>query len=292
MVAVLDLYRDTAGARLSALRTGRQYEESRTSDVPIALGEAIPHLEAWLLDDEVAIRRDLGPAADVPLPNVAPAGPAIDDEDLRRVGSSPDEPTSPHSALGMCFTSSLNPGGRLRESSRGPARETVEPSPRGADPDVSTRYPMSTPTSATRSAASRPAIPSHSVRPGEVARLGQGPHRPREVGGVEDPLAVGVAGGAVGDPPGDAQQLACSEGGDQHLPRLVLAEGCHAARSGSAARRRNRRRWRAGGTTGRRCRSRPPGSDRPGRATRFRAPRSLRSPRSGRRCGRTRTPAE
>ena len=93
MVAVVDRDRDTAGARLSALRKGRERERSRTSDVPVALGEAIPHLEAWLLDDEVAIRRGLGLAADVPLPNVARCrDPKSAIETLRCVGSSPDEP--------------------------------------------------------------------------------------------------------------------------------------------------------------------------------------------------------
>jgi hypothetical protein len=71
LVAVVDRDRDSAGARMTALRQGREQERARTPEAPIALGQAEPHLEAWLLDDEVAVRRGLRLAAKHPIPNVA-----------------------------------------------------------------------------------------------------------------------------------------------------------------------------------------------------------------------------
>lgn len=93
MVAVVDQDREARGSRIRALRAGRESERSRAPDLPIAIGQAVPHLEAWLLDDEVAIRRGLGLATDHPVPNVGRCkDPKSAIEALRRAGSSPHEP--------------------------------------------------------------------------------------------------------------------------------------------------------------------------------------------------------
>ncbi|MBL8880295.1 MAG: hypothetical protein JNG88_14370 [Phycisphaerales bacterium] len=50
---------DSKGARLTALREARMLIEQNTVGPPMALGHADPHLEAWLLDDEKAVRTTL-----------------------------------------------------------------------------------------------------------------------------------------------------------------------------------------------------------------------------------------
>lgn len=59
VVAVVD--RDTSGGeRLKEVRQARDDLAQRAARMPIALGAAIPHGEAWLLDDPVAVRKALG----------------------------------------------------------------------------------------------------------------------------------------------------------------------------------------------------------------------------------------
>jgi hypothetical protein len=45
---------------LRELREARDEDRVTSAPLPTALGEAIPHLEAWLLDDPVAVREGLG----------------------------------------------------------------------------------------------------------------------------------------------------------------------------------------------------------------------------------------
>lgn len=58
VVATVDSDRDKPKHRLSTLRAAREQDRQslRVSPIPVALGEAVPHLEAWLLDDPKAIR--------------------------------------------------------------------------------------------------------------------------------------------------------------------------------------------------------------------------------------------
>jgi hypothetical protein len=70
LVAVVDQDRAKGGQRLKALREARDADRILHSPYPTALGEAIPHGEAWLLDDPYAIRQVLELEEDVPIPTV------------------------------------------------------------------------------------------------------------------------------------------------------------------------------------------------------------------------------
>ncbi|MCK6483929.1 MAG: hypothetical protein L6R00_07330 [Phycisphaerae bacterium] len=59
VVATIDRDRDRRGARLKALREGRAQHRGSAPPFPTAIGEAVPHLESWLLDDPIAVRRAL-----------------------------------------------------------------------------------------------------------------------------------------------------------------------------------------------------------------------------------------
>ena len=56
LVATVDSDRDRQGRRLLALRQERDTAHASTPPFPVALGQAIPHGEAWLLDDAFAVR--------------------------------------------------------------------------------------------------------------------------------------------------------------------------------------------------------------------------------------------
>lgn len=56
--------------RLRELHAGREADRASAPPFPTALGEAVPHGEAWLLDDPVAVKRALQLAADVEIPTV------------------------------------------------------------------------------------------------------------------------------------------------------------------------------------------------------------------------------
>ncbi|MCC7291945.1 MAG: hypothetical protein IT449_07790 [Phycisphaerales bacterium] len=52
------------GERLAALKAGRRRHREKYPPIPTALGCAIPHFEAWLIDDPVAVREVLRLPAD------------------------------------------------------------------------------------------------------------------------------------------------------------------------------------------------------------------------------------
>ena len=66
VIAVVDRDKDRKGQRIRELREIREGERSR--GVPAAVGEAIPHGEAWLLDDWEAVKSVLELAADASVP--------------------------------------------------------------------------------------------------------------------------------------------------------------------------------------------------------------------------------
>ena len=70
LVATIDRDHDHSGGRLGAVRKRRDDVRTVSPPFPTALGEASPHLEAWLLDDEVAVRTALRLDPDRVVPNV------------------------------------------------------------------------------------------------------------------------------------------------------------------------------------------------------------------------------
>jgi hypothetical protein len=69
LVAVVDADREGPGRRLKELKAGREADRQKLS-FPAALGEANPHLEAWLLDDPTAVREELRLPATHDIPSV------------------------------------------------------------------------------------------------------------------------------------------------------------------------------------------------------------------------------
>lgn len=88
LVATID--RDTAdkGERLKRLKAARKTDRSKRAPLPTALGEADPHCEAWLLDDESAVRDALALAPVTPVPTVGRTSNPKDELDLL-IASSP-----------------------------------------------------------------------------------------------------------------------------------------------------------------------------------------------------------
>jgi hypothetical protein len=70
LVATLDADRAPQRQRLGELRKARDEDRENSPPLPTALGEAVPHSEAWLLDDPVAVRNALGLSAETPVPTV------------------------------------------------------------------------------------------------------------------------------------------------------------------------------------------------------------------------------
>ncbi len=68
LVGTIDADKDPRRQRLRTLQDARQEERVRGTTMGIALGEASPHGEAWLLDDAVAVREALQLAADANIP--------------------------------------------------------------------------------------------------------------------------------------------------------------------------------------------------------------------------------
>ena len=64
LVATVDSDESGRSGRLNQLRDGRDEDRQSAPPFPTALGEAIPHLEAWLIDDPVAVCAALHLAAD------------------------------------------------------------------------------------------------------------------------------------------------------------------------------------------------------------------------------------
>jgi hypothetical protein len=72
VVATIDRDKAKSGDRLAALNDARTSDRCnpRLARLPAAIGEAVPHLEAWLLDDPKAIREVLKFPGAKPVPNV------------------------------------------------------------------------------------------------------------------------------------------------------------------------------------------------------------------------------
>lgn len=73
LVATVDRDTDKPRRRLGVLRDARMDEQERGTALPTALGEAVPHGEAWLLDDAVAVREGLTLSPDHAIPSVKKA---------------------------------------------------------------------------------------------------------------------------------------------------------------------------------------------------------------------------
>ncbi len=70
LLAVVDQDKARGGSRLRSLREARDADRTVHPPFPTALGEAIPHGEAWLLDDPHAVRQVLEFDSRVEIPNV------------------------------------------------------------------------------------------------------------------------------------------------------------------------------------------------------------------------------
>jgi len=88
LVAVIDKDKDSKGKRLKALKEGRNEERRESPPFPTAIGQAIPHGEAWLLDDPVAVREALQLPADASIPNVMKCSYPKDNLDTLKAESS------------------------------------------------------------------------------------------------------------------------------------------------------------------------------------------------------------
>lgn len=79
LVATVDRDKSPKRSRLADLvkarETERQDVRSPAAQLAVALGEADPHAEAWLLDDAVAVRSALGLGASAAIPNVRKVAP-------------------------------------------------------------------------------------------------------------------------------------------------------------------------------------------------------------------------
>jgi hypothetical protein len=69
LVATVDRDEGKEG-RLAHLRKARKADQEKWPGYPAAIGEAIPHAEAWLLDDQRAVRETLGLPRDCQIPTV------------------------------------------------------------------------------------------------------------------------------------------------------------------------------------------------------------------------------
>jgi hypothetical protein len=89
LVAVVDRDKATRREKLKELISARE----QTTGYPVALGQAEPHGEAWLLDDPVAIRRGLGLKGDSEIPNIRNVeSPKDTIEELRKGSEFSDAP--------------------------------------------------------------------------------------------------------------------------------------------------------------------------------------------------------
>lgn len=68
VVATADRDKTTGRTRLKKLQEARARDRAKLPALPTAVGVAIPHQEAWLLDDPAAVREalELPPSTDVP----------------------------------------------------------------------------------------------------------------------------------------------------------------------------------------------------------------------------------
>jgi hypothetical protein len=94
LVAVVDQDREPPGRRLKQLKSGRDADRQQLPPLPTALGEARPHIEAWLLDDPDAVRTGLSLPPAETVPNVRKTkNPKAEIERLRHL-SLTDHPNS------------------------------------------------------------------------------------------------------------------------------------------------------------------------------------------------------
>ena len=70
LVAAVDADKDPQRRRLRDLIAGRDADRSSAPPFPAALGEAVPHADAWLLDDPAAIRQALQLASEIEIQTV------------------------------------------------------------------------------------------------------------------------------------------------------------------------------------------------------------------------------
>jgi hypothetical protein len=70
LIATIDSDKAPQRERLRELQAAREHDRAKHAPFPAALGEACPHLEAWLLDDPVATRTALQLPTDAQIPTV------------------------------------------------------------------------------------------------------------------------------------------------------------------------------------------------------------------------------
>jgi hypothetical protein len=93
VVATVDQDNSPSGDRLRVLAAARREDREKAAPLPTALGCANPHAEAWLLDDEVAIRSVLHLTQATVIPTVRKASYPKDTIGELHAGSSrADEP--------------------------------------------------------------------------------------------------------------------------------------------------------------------------------------------------------
>lgn len=68
VIAVVDQDKDNKGTRIVNLKEAR--DADRHHNIPTSVGRAIPHGEAWLIDDHEAVKQGLGLPADAKIPSV------------------------------------------------------------------------------------------------------------------------------------------------------------------------------------------------------------------------------
>jgi len=69
LAVVVDKDKAPAGEKLRQLRAGRDEDRQNNPCLPTALGEANPHFDVWLLDDEKAVRETLQLPREKNMPN-------------------------------------------------------------------------------------------------------------------------------------------------------------------------------------------------------------------------------
>lgn len=93
LIATVDTDKDVFGKKLKRLSNARRQDSTCNSLLRIALGEAFPHAEAWLLDDPVAVRNALHLPSDADIPSTKNEDdPKQALEYLRRIGDRVDDP--------------------------------------------------------------------------------------------------------------------------------------------------------------------------------------------------------
>ena len=93
LIVTVDTDKDAFGEKLKKLRHARSQDTNCNGLVQIALGEAVPHAEAWLLDDQVAVREALHLPLGTDIPSTRnEKDPKQALEDLRRIGDRGGDP--------------------------------------------------------------------------------------------------------------------------------------------------------------------------------------------------------